>query len=223
MSGAFDGANKDALLYQFRRSRKMKGRARKKLTPEERRQKAREYYWANRAKCLLRQAEYRAAHPTYMREYMAVYHARLRKQKIMLLVDFHGYSFSGLTPEERRYYASKFSAERKRYMYFAEYQALARRTQNPAITKEQRFKHAMFGMMSELGEVAGIFQKEAQGHKVVPVDLIYELGDMLWFIAEFCDVMGFSLEEVAKANIDKLKARYPEGFDEQRSLHREEE
>ena len=219
MSGAFDGKNRATLFCQFKRPRIIKNREKRKLTPEERRKKAREYYWANHAKCLLQQAKHRALHSAGM----ANYSEQLRKQQIMTLVDYHGFNFSSLTPEERRYYASKFSAERKRYMYFAEYQALARRTQNPALTKEQRFKHAMFGMMSELGEVSGIFQKEAQGHKVVPVDLIYELGDMLWFVAEFCDVMGFSLEEVAKANIDKLKARYPEGFDAQRSLNREGE
>lgn len=219
MSGAFDGKNRATLFCQFKRPRIIKNREKRKLTPEERRKKAREYYWANHAKCLLQQAKHRALYSAGM----ANYSEQLRKQQIMTLVDYHGFTFSSLTPEERRYYADRFSAERKRYMYFAEYQALARRTQNHALDREQRFKHAMFGMMSELGEVSGIFQKEAQGHKVAPVDLIYELGDMLWFIAEFCDVMGFSLEEVAKANIDKLKARYPEGFDAQRSLNREGE
>lgn len=51
-------------------------------------------------------------------------------------------------------------------------------------------------------------------------DVIDELGDLMWFIAEFCDVLHVSVEEVAERNIDKLRARYPEGFAEERSLHR---
>ena len=50
-----------------------------------------------------------------------------------------------------------------------------------------------------------------------------ELGDLLWFAAELADVLGVSLETVAGLNIDKLRRRYPEGFDAEHSLHREEE
>ena len=34
-----------------------------------------------------------------------------------------------------------------------------------------------------------------------------EIGDCLWGIAGICAVMGWSLEEVAKQNLDKLAAR----------------
>ena len=49
-----------------------------------------------------------------------------------------------------------------------------------------------------------------------------ELGDLLWFIAEYCTANGWSMEDVAKMNIDKLKARYPTGFEAEKSLHRKE-
>ena len=45
---------------------------------------------------------------------------------------------------------------------------------------------------------------------------------MLWFIAEYCTSMGWELEDVMQTNIDKLIARYPEGFEAERSLHRQE-
>ena len=49
-----------------------------------------------------------------------------------------------------------------------------------------------------------------------------ELGDLLWFIAEYCTAMGWTLEEVMEQNIEKLKARYPKGFEYDKSLNREE-
>lgn len=48
-----------------------------------------------------------------------------------------------------------------------------------------------------------------------------ELGDMFWFASELCDRLGLRLEDVARANIEKLRRRYPDGFDAERSLHRE--
>ena len=52
--------------------------------------------------------------------------------------------------------------------------------------------------------------------------MVKELGDVAWYLAETAWVLGVPLEEVLQKNIDKLKARYPEGFDSARSLHREE-
>ena len=49
-----------------------------------------------------------------------------------------------------------------------------------------------------------------------------ELGDLLWFIAEYCTAMGWTLEEVMEQNVTKLKARYPKGFEYDKSLNREE-
>ena len=73
---------------------------------------------------------------------------------------------------------------------------------------------------SEAGEAAGILQKEYQGHTFDPEHMKKELGDCLWMIVEACDMLGFTLSDVMQTNIDKLKARYPEGFDAEHSLHR---
>ena len=67
-----------------------------------------------------------------------------------------------------------------------------------------------------------LFQKAFQGHPLDPEHLKKELGDALWMLAEACTAMGWTIEDVAQANIDKLKARYPEGFSADRSLHRKE-
>lgn len=42
--------------------------------------------------------------------------------------------------------------------------------------------------------------------------MLKELGDVLWYVAALATDYEFTLEEVAKANVEKLKARYPEGF-----------
>ncbi len=39
-----------------------------------------------------------------------------------------------------------------------------------------------------------------------------EIGDVLWGLAELCDVYGWQLEDIAKANIQKLRTRYPHEF-----------
>lgn len=103
-----------------------------------------------------------------------------------------------------------------------EYQALASRTQIPYDSNKDKLRHAVFGLTSEAGEVAGILQKEYQGHEVDPEHIKKELGDCCWMIAEACDALGFTIEDVMQTNIDKLKARYPEGFDAEHSLHRAE-
>ena len=102
-----------------------------------------------------------------------------------------------------------------------EYQQLAARTINNNLFPVEKMEHAMHGMCAEIGEIHGIYQKKYQGHAIEPEHLKKEFGDLLWFIAEYCTAHGWELEEVAQMNIDKLKARYPEGFDAERSLHRQ--
>ena len=102
-----------------------------------------------------------------------------------------------------------------------EYQFLAARTINYDLTDKEKEMHALHGMVSEIGELHGLYQKQYQGHKMDPRHAQKELGDLLWFIAEWCTAYGLSLEDIMQMNIDKLRARYPEGFDAEHSLHRE--
>ena len=60
----------------------------------------------------------------------------------------------------------------------------------------------------------------AQGHELDKEHLAKALGDIAWYLAEAATALDMSLEEVVQANIDKLKKRYPEGFETQKSLDR---
>lgn len=102
------------------------------------------------------------------------------------------------------------------------YQEQARRTQNPELSFAGKKLHALHGLSAEVGEIHSIYQKVFQGHTISTDALIDEIGDLLWFIAELCDVIGVSLERVGQRNIAKLMNRYPDGFTEERSLNREE-
>ena len=107
-------------------------------------------------------------------------------------------------------------------MEINEYQILASRTINRKLDLMQQEHHALHGIVGEVGEIHSIYQKEFQGHDVCEEHLKKELGDLMWFIAEYCTVMNWNLDEICKINIEKLKARYPNGFAVEKSLHRKE-
>ena len=105
-------------------------------------------------------------------------------------------------------------------MNMNEYQKLAARTIDRELLNWEVESHALNGMVGEIGELHGIYQKVYQGHEADEEHLKKELGDLLWFIAEYCTANGWKLNDIARMNINKLKARYPEGFDPEKSLHR---
>lgn len=107
-------------------------------------------------------------------------------------------------------------------MTLSEYQRLAQRTVNPKLTATDLTLHALHGMSGEVGELHSIYQKIYQGHDFNPEHARSELGDLLWFIAEYATANGWSLDEIASVNISKLLARYPDGFDTNKSMHRRE-
>lgn len=107
-------------------------------------------------------------------------------------------------------------------MNFDEYQKAAERTMRLDLSQGELGAHAILGLCSEAGEVAGIFQKAYQGHDIDPEHVKNELGDVLWMIAECCTAHGWDMGEIAEINIAKLRERYPEGFSKERSLHRRE-
>ena len=92
----------------------------------------------------------------------------------------------------------------------AEYQSEARRTINQELTAEQRLLDAAAGLAEEAGEVLAHVRKHLlQGRALDRDALALELGDALWCVAITADTLGISLEDVARRNVDKLRARHP--------------
>ena len=107
-------------------------------------------------------------------------------------------------------------------MTINEYQKLAMTTLNPALGKKDVLINGVMGLCGEAGEAIDIVKKHlAQGHELDREKLIKELGDVAWYLAETAYALDAPLEDVLQRNIDKLQARYPRGFEAERSLHRE--
>ena len=77
-------------------------------------------------------------------------------------------------------------------MNIGDYQALARRTQNPDLTKDERRQHAIYGLVSEITEFMDAETRDER---------IKELGDICWFSSELCDVEGWAIEKIVDGAI----------------------
>lgn len=62
-----------------------------------------------------------------------------------------------------------------------------------------------------------------QGHELDTAHMAKELGDVAWYLAVSANAIGYDLETIMQMNVDKLKARYPDGFDAEHSLHRNQD
>ena len=104
-----------------------------------------------------------------------------------------------------------------------EYQKLAMKTLNPELSEKDVLINGVMGLCGESGEAIDIVKKWlAQGHELDKEKLAKELGDICWYLAETATALGCSLEDIMTANIEKLRKRYPDGFDSERSIHRSE-
>ena len=106
-------------------------------------------------------------------------------------------------------------------MEFKEYQQKAARTMSGGIEEREKANMCM-GLAGETGEVIDLMKKHLyHGHDLRLDKVQEELGDVLWYVAGLCEVLGLSMADVAQANVNKLCARYPEGFSEERSKNRD--
>ena len=106
-------------------------------------------------------------------------------------------------------------------MEINEYQNLAMTTLNPELSKKDVLINSVMGLCGESGEAIDLVKKWlAQGHELDKERLAKELGDIAWYLAEAATALDIPLEDILKANIEKLKKRYPEGFETKRSVTR---
>ena len=108
-------------------------------------------------------------------------------------------------------------------MTINEYQTAALRTaQADKLLAIDLLLNSALGLCGESGEVADIVKKfRFQGHDLDFEHIAKELGDISWYLAVGAYAIGYGLETILQMNVDKLKARYPNGFSADRSLHRD--
>ena len=102
-----------------------------------------------------------------------------------------------------------------------EYQKKAMTTLNPALSKQDVLLNGVMGLCGESGECIDLVKKHLhQAHPLDSEKLAKELGDVAWYLAEAAWALDISLEDILRGNLDKLKKRYPQGFDAEKSMNR---
>lgn len=83
--------------------------------------------------------------------------------------------------------------------------------------------NACLGLSGEVGEFNDMIKKWVFHEKELDMEHAKkEAGDILWYVVMLCESFGWNMEEIMQMNVDKLKARYPDGFDVERANHRAE-
>ena len=98
-----------------------------------------------------------------------------------------------------------------------EYQKAALRTAG----SDNLLLNGVMGLCGESGECIDRVKKYTfQGHALDANHLAEELGDVMWYVAVTAAGIGYELEDILKMNVEKLKERYPDGFEKERSINR---
>lgn len=91
-------------------------------------------------------------------------------------------------------------------------------------SKEQQYQLGALGLSEEAGEVTGLVKKFVYHKKPLDQDkLLKELGDVRWYFEYLLISLGFTMEQVEAANAEKLRARYPNGFNPEDAAKRMDE
>ena len=158
--------------------------------------------------------------------------ARLKKQLSDLQTDYHEKvskleSENDLLKESCRVLCNRcFTLTRGVTCLFCglDYQQAALRTAPGDLPPEKLLLNGLMGLNGEAGEAIDILKKHLfQGHELDTAHMAKELGDVAWYLAVSANAIGYDLETIMQMNVDKLKARYPDGFDTEHSLHRNQD
>ena len=91
-----------------------------------------------------------------------------------------------------------------------------------SLASTMRLLHGSIGVSTEAGELLDAMKKFIfYGRSIDRANVKEELGDILYYASLTMDEMGFTLEDVMETNSEKLKARYPEKFTEDKAINRD--
>lgn len=112
-----------------------------------------------------------------------------------------------MTPEE--YIKKALRTERKDYDFVE--------TNNVS----PRVENGILGVAGEAGELIDAMKTAKIYRKGFDrINIIEEMGDMMWYLALMADALDVTFEEIWDKNIRKLKARYPEKFTKDKAINR---
>ena len=101
------------------------------------------------------------------------------------------------------------------------FQEEALRSMRSDLPYEAICSNMCMGLAGETGETVDIFKKHIyQGKDLDINDVIEEIGDILWYIANLCNVNKITMKECMESNVEKLRKRYPNGFSIKDALER---
>lgn len=107
-------------------------------------------------------------------------------------------------------------------MNLNEYCQKANRTNADLDNNQLNNLHMVLGMTTEIGEFADIFKKNLAYNKELDwTNIKEEIGDIMWYIGNFCFMNHIDMEDILTTNIAKLESRYPEKFSQYHATHRD--
>lgn len=84
-----------------------------------------------------------------------------------------------------------------------------------------RIEHAVMGIVTEAGELMDAIKKaKIYGKELDKINIVEELGDLMWYFALLSDELKVTFEEIWDKNIRKLALRYPEKYSHDKALNR---
>lgn len=100
---------------------------------------------------------------------------------------------------------------------FADYSQPVILDKEKNVISSVNYIYPVMGLTEEAGEVAGKFAKAVRDcngkiDETRKIEIIKELGDVMWFVAEIATVLNVPLEEVMQKNISKLTSRLERGI-----------
>jgi NTP pyrophosphatase (non-canonical NTP hydrolase) len=108
-------------------------------------------------------------------------------------------------------------------MNIKDFQKQTQITANKECSHDLRIINSIFGLNGETGELTDMFKKHFfQGHILDTLKIKLELGDILYYFCDLLELLNLDIEDIAEMNNEKLKSRYPNGFETERSVNRNE-
>lgn len=108
-------------------------------------------------------------------------------------------------------------------MSFDEYQEWCKTKWKTENTHRDQVLECALGLSGEAGEFADLIKKEIfHKHSVPQITKKKELGDVAYYLTTMCTLTGVSLSDVIDMNVNKLNERYPNGFESERSINRDD-